>query len=199
MIRRYWPIVLPLLLAAAGCQTSAEAVSTVNAAWVGRPADDFFSRYGAPYASFPRQDGGAIYSWRGGEQTLAVNTAPRPPAFPPSPFGTAPAVQPASAPLFGDTKSRTTSNSWVRADGTKVTETRSRTTSASVNVDTTKLIGSLLGAAAGASAAPKPATRTIVCELSITADPQGVITALSVKRDTEGAFLSLSRCGDILK
>ena len=119
MIRRYWPIVLPLLLAAAGCQTSAEAVSTVNAAWVGRPADDFFSRYGAPYASFPRQDGGAIYSWRGGEQTLAVNTAPRPPAFPPSPFGTAPAVQPASAPLFGDTKSRTTSNSWVRADGTK--------------------------------------------------------------------------------
>lgn len=56
-------------LALAGCQTTEEAARNIQNRWLGQPADSFFVANGPPVSSFSRDNGGQIYTWRGGEHT----------------------------------------------------------------------------------------------------------------------------------
>lgn len=57
-------------LALTACQSSQEAVRLVQSEWVGQRADAFFVANGPPRDSFPRDGGGMIYTWRGGDATI---------------------------------------------------------------------------------------------------------------------------------
>jgi hypothetical protein len=54
----------------AGCQTTQQAAQTMRSEWVGESADSFFVANGPPVSSFPRDNGGQIYTWRGGEASI---------------------------------------------------------------------------------------------------------------------------------
>lgn len=54
---------LILLLFATGCATTAGMNKDLSAAWVGKPADSFFMKYGPPARQFKTQDGGTVYVW----------------------------------------------------------------------------------------------------------------------------------------
>lgn len=54
----------------AGCQTTEQAAQTMRSDWVGESADSFFVANGPPVSSFPRDSGGQIYTWRGGEASI---------------------------------------------------------------------------------------------------------------------------------
>jgi hypothetical protein len=56
----------------AGCQTTEQALQTARGKWIGRPADSFFVENGPPVSSFPRDTGGHIYTWRGGETSSVI-------------------------------------------------------------------------------------------------------------------------------
>lgn len=60
-------LALTAALTLGACTTTEEANVAMRTDWIGRSSDDFFSAYGPPYQSYNRQDGGTIYSWRGGE------------------------------------------------------------------------------------------------------------------------------------
>ncbi len=212
MRHKMWALALPVLAIVAGCQTSADALNTVSASWVGKPADDFFLRYGPPQSQYQRQDGGRIYSWRGGEASVAAAAPPPPrpafaqPAFPQPAFGQPALGQPAfGAPtvpqasqntIFADSSSRTTSREFTRADGTRVTETNTRSSGVNVGLDPTRLAGAVLGVAAPAPASPPQ--RQVVCELNISADAGNTITSVSIQRDTQGTA-GMSRCAELFR
>lgn len=183
-------------LLAASCTTTSETASKLSSSWVGKPADAFFSAYGPPRSSFPLQNGGAIYTWRGGETTIRSQLpTQRPKPFKPfasDPFKPTPPTAPSTG--WGTQKSRTEVKEHTRSDGTFVRETK--TTSSGVSIDASNVMGGMFGAK---PAAPQPqySERHLSCELQITADPAGTITAMSVSKDTQGEFVSLSRCGDL--
>ena len=58
-----------LAAALAGCQTTKQAAQALENRWIGQPADSFFVANGPPVSEFPRDAGGSIYTWRGGEAT----------------------------------------------------------------------------------------------------------------------------------
>lgn len=62
-------LVAAIAVALAGCQTTQKAAETLRSDWVGQSADSFFVTNGPPVTSFPRDNGGQIYTWRGGEAT----------------------------------------------------------------------------------------------------------------------------------
>jgi len=57
----------------AGCQTTQQTTAHLRNRWIGQPADTFFVSNGPPVSTFPRDGGGQIYTWRGGEH---VTTQP---------------------------------------------------------------------------------------------------------------------------
>ncbi len=56
----------------AGCQTTQQTASLLNEGWQGAPVDRFFARNGAPFDEFALSNGGTIYRWRGGEDTITI-------------------------------------------------------------------------------------------------------------------------------
>jgi hypothetical protein len=62
-------LVAAIAVALAGCQTTQKAAETLRSDWVGQSADSFFVANGPPVTGFPRDNGGQIYTWRGGEAT----------------------------------------------------------------------------------------------------------------------------------
>lgn len=52
-----------------GCTTTEEVNTAIQSRWTGQPADAFFTRYGPPVSSFALNNGGTVYTWRGGEKT----------------------------------------------------------------------------------------------------------------------------------
>ncbi|MEN5083508.1 hypothetical protein ABE438_13580 [Bosea sp. TWI1241] len=62
-------LVATIALAMAGCQTTQKAAETLRSEWIGQSADSFFVANGPPVTAFPRDNGGALYTWRGGEAT----------------------------------------------------------------------------------------------------------------------------------
>ncbi|MEE2950825.1 MAG: hypothetical protein VYD57_06150 [Pseudomonadota bacterium] len=54
-------------VALAGCTTTQEANEALQSRWVGQPSDAFFSQFGPPATAFPLNDGGQVYTWRGGD------------------------------------------------------------------------------------------------------------------------------------
>ena len=62
-------LVVAIAAALAGCQTTEKAAQTLKSEWIGQSADSFFVQNGPPVTGFPRDNGGQIYTWRGGEAT----------------------------------------------------------------------------------------------------------------------------------
>ncbi|MEN0040515.1 MAG: hypothetical protein AAF764_04175 [Pseudomonadota bacterium] len=170
--------VIFLTLAVAGCTTTEEATQKASATWVGQSSDAFFSRHGAPYSQFAKQDGGILYKWRGGQTSIrrkinrpANATAPKPPES---------SVFSRSSQRSSTTISQTSPNTVV---------TKSRSSGSSVNID----VGGLLGA----PTQPTHRTIQVFCEMQIDTAPDGTIRNLTTIRDTGGTF-SLSRCDEVL-
>ncbi|BDA85763.1 hypothetical protein Sa4125_33050 [Aureimonas sp. SA4125] len=101
-----FPVALAAVLMVTGCTTTEEANVAMRTDWIGRSSDDFFSAYGPPYQSYDRQDGGTIYSWRGGETRRFV---------------------PAQFATVGEGRERKTTRVVTDSSGRSVVETRSRT------------------------------------------------------------------------
>ncbi|WP_349370920.1 hypothetical protein [Salinarimonas sp.] len=165
--------VAALAVTLSACQTTQQAAERVQGKWIGQPVDAFFVENGPPVSSYALADGGLIYTWRGGEASFVrpaqVRTTPLAP----------------SQPLMS--RSRTTTTTSAPEPGTTVT--RTTTTSASFGF-TPPAVTTVV----------RPAERVnLVCEAQITADAEGVIRAVRISRDTQGAFLSLSRCADIFQ
>jgi hypothetical protein len=84
-MRHIWLFGLGLILA--GCTTTQQANTSMQATFVGKPADDFFLQYGPPIATHQLDDGRHMYLWTEGRHdfylpgtttgtvTLAGNTA----------------------------------------------------------------------------------------------------------------------------
>ncbi|ESR23185.1 hypothetical protein [Lutibaculum baratangense] len=53
--------------ATAGCVTTEQANQAIQMQWTGQPSDAFFSAYGPPVSEYRLNDGGTLYTWRGGE------------------------------------------------------------------------------------------------------------------------------------
>lgn len=161
--------VVACALALGACKTTEEAARNVRGKWIGQRADAFFIENGPPVSSFELDGGGTIYTWRGGETSY---------------------VRPArvtTQPAFGSnnfsTRSRTTSATFETGPGSTVTRSRTTTTSFGYSPQAVLV---------------QPAERVeLVCEAQIATDTNGIITSVRINRDTEGAFLSLSRCADL--
>ncbi|HZH50341.1 MAG TPA: hypothetical protein VEZ16_00525 [Microvirga sp.] len=157
-------------LTLAGCKTTEEAARSVRAKWIGEPIDRFFVENGPPVSSYALESGGTIYTWRGGEMDYVR----------PAQYSTQPGF---SAPMRISQK--TTSVTAHPAPG--VTVTRTKTTSSSFG----------LSAPPVTTMVRPPQHVHLECEAQITADEQGIIQAIRIARDTEGAGFSLSRCGEV--
>lgn len=46
-----------------GCTTTGTAMKVANSKWVGRSADEFFTKFGPPRGQFAKADGSILYSW----------------------------------------------------------------------------------------------------------------------------------------
>lgn len=61
-----------LTLALGACTTTEEAQQVLQSRWIGQPVDNFFMRYGPPYASYQMGNGGEVFSWHGGDKTRYI-------------------------------------------------------------------------------------------------------------------------------
>lgn len=168
-MRRY----IGLLLAAAllaGCTTTEEANQAIKSRWIGQSSDSFFARYGPPMRQFPLNNGGTIYSWRGGETTQVVPAEYRSVSTTPTPVAT-------------NTSTTTVVNN--SAPNTTVTETRTTSTSIGIAAQPTQVM------------VRPERVETLFCEAQLTVDAAGLITNIEASRDTTGAGLSLSRCAEV--
>jgi len=160
-------------LAIAGCATTQEAERAMSSRFVGHPSDQFFSRYGAPQASFAMHDGQILYTWRGGQSVRHI---------------------PAEYKTIGENASgvgSTTTKTTKRVSHPSPTETVTTTKSKSVSTALTLAPQQVM---------VSPARDVpIFCEAQLTVDAQGIITAMRVTQDTEGKGFSLSRCAELFE
>lgn len=56
----------------ASCSTTKEAATALQNGWVGKNADDFFTRYGPPRSGFKLANSGMIYEWSGGQAAIPI-------------------------------------------------------------------------------------------------------------------------------
>lgn len=152
----------------AGCgATPEQAQQSLSTRFVGQPADAFFAKYGMPLQTMPTADGGKMYSWRGGQ--FFINHPAQ--------------VQTVPNTGGGYEKTHTTSHTTQTGPGSSKTES----TSVSVGVSV-----------APATVITQPATsEELVCEVQITTNANGVITAFNTTRDTRGGEMGLSRCAEV--
>ncbi|MER0239394.1 hypothetical protein [Fulvimarina sp. MAC8] len=59
-------------LGLAACTTTEDANQAIQSRWTGQQSDLFFSQYGPPASTFPLNNGGTVYTWRGGETVRDV-------------------------------------------------------------------------------------------------------------------------------
>ena len=185
------PVLALVALLATGCTTTEEALQLASQKWVGQSSDTFFARHGVPKSQFTRQDGGVLYTWRGGEAEVRRALAKKPENFgQPKPFNNSAVAD------QGSTFNRTVSSSstTVRKPNANTTVTKTRSSSSSVNVDLDRLL----------EPSPSPASQQknyridkVYCELQINTDGSGTIIAIRKVRDTSG-ISSLSRCDEVL-
>jgi hypothetical protein len=157
-------------LALAGCKTTEEAAQSARAKWIGESVDRFFVENGPPVSSYALDSGGTIYTWRGGEMDYVR----------PAQYSTQPGF---SSPMRVSQKVTTVTAH--RAPG--VTVSRSSTTSSSFGFSSPPVT----------TMVRPPQQVHLVCEAQITADDQGIIQAVRINRDTEGAAFTFSRCAEI--
>ena len=172
-----------LPLALTGCQTTEETAANMQSKWVGQPSDAFFAAYGPPRTRFPMSNGNTLYTWRGGEQQVAVAQAPKP-------------YKPFNHQTSTNTFNRGFSNSSTKVTQVSPTMIKSttKTTSGSVNFDLDKFMSSVAG-----TQKPAQRTRLAYCEVQITTNPSGLIINMSNTGDTAGVGFSLSRCAEVIK
>lgn len=161
-----------LLLTVVGCTTTEEANKAIKSQWIGQPSDAFFSRYGPPIRSFALNDGGAVYTWRGGETTRVVPAEYRTVTPPASPD-----------PLAASTRTTTTVTN--PDPGTTVTETRTTSMSIGVSPQPQQVL------------VRPERVESLFCEAQISVNPAGTIANIEASRDTDGEGLSLSRCAEV--
>ena len=158
-------------LCVSGCVTTEKAQNTMQDRFIGQSVEAFFSRYGMPRSSFLMSNS-TIYRWRGGETSIYVPAEYKKPD--------------PNAPVTGVSRSSSTTNVSTPNPNTTVTETT--TTKFSVDV----------GALLNPQALVTPAhTVPIFCEAQLTVDSKGVIGAIQIMQDTQGAGMSLSRCAEV--
>ncbi|MEF2073325.1 hypothetical protein [Consotaella aegiceratis] len=78
---RFTRIVIGGVLCAAvltGCTTTEDANLAIQSQWMGQPSDAFFAQYGPPASQFALNDGGTIYTWRGGDTERSIAAQYRP-------------------------------------------------------------------------------------------------------------------------
>ncbi len=166
-------ILLGMLAAAlAGCTTTEEANKAIKSRWIGQPSDSFFAQYGPPIRSFPLNNGGVVYTWRGGETTQVI----------PAEYRTIQPSQPAT-PLASSSNTVTTVTN--PNPGTTVTETRTTNFNVGLQAQPQQVL-----------VRPERIER-LFCEAQITVDPSGIIGNIEASRDTTGAGFSLSRCAEV--
>ncbi|MFZ4481371.1 MAG: hypothetical protein ACOYNZ_15930 [Rhodoferax sp.] len=158
-------------LCMAACVTTEKAQNSMQDRFIGQPIEAFFSRYGTPQSSFP-MNSSTIYRWRGGQTSMYV-----PAEYKKIDLGAA-----------GNALSKSSSTTNVSKPSPNTTVTETTTTSVSLD------IGALLNPQALVTPAR---TVEIFCEAQITVDSRGVIQAIQVMQDTQGAGLSLSRCAEV--
>lgn len=162
--------VLPAALALAACVTTQQAEKAMDSKYVGQPSDKFFAENGPPRTSFKLDNGGTVYTWRGGETTITV----------PAETKTVEATPGAST-----TTEKSTTRESHPDDNTTVTETTS--TSFSVGTPGTST-----------TTVTKPEQKIpVYCEAQITANAKGVITSIKATGDTRSVGLVGSRCAEI--
>lgn len=161
--------VVAAVLALGACVTTQQAEKAVSDRYAGQPSDAFFARYGAPYSSFPLNDGGTVYRWRGGQTTVAP----------------LPQSQPIAAPVAGagTSSSHTSTTTSHPSPGTTVTNSSTTTFSAGVVAPQQLLV-------------PAPPVQ-VFCEADITVDATGRIRSIHTTQDTRGVGLSMSRCAEL--
>jgi len=157
-------------LALGACATTQQAEKAVSDRYVGQPSDAFFARYGAPYTSFPLNDGGTVYRWRGGQATVAP----------------LPQNQPIAAPVAGAGTSTSHTSTTTSHPSPGTTVTNSSTTSFSAGVVAPQQL----------FVAPAPPVQ-VFCEADITVDATGNIRSIHATQDTQGVGLSMSRCAEL--
>ncbi len=161
-------LALAMGAALAGCKTTEEASRALRGKWIGQKADDFFIEHGPPQSRYELEDGGAIYTWRGGETSYVRPARVQTQGF--------------SQPISRSERTVTTVSN--PAPGTTITRTRSTSTSFRFAMPTSVIV--------------QPAQRIeLFCEAQIVTDAQGIITSVRINRDTEGAGLSFSRCAEL--
>lgn len=169
-------------VALAGCTTTEETTANAQSKWVGQSADVFFAAYGPPMSNYPLNNGGTLYTWRGGETEVPVAKAPN------STFN-----KPPQQTTFNRGFSKTSTKVTHLSPGMIKTTTKSSSASASINVD------GLLNTLANGGMPPKREMRRVYCEMQISTDANNVITSLHNTGDTAGAGFSMSRCAEVLK
>lgn len=158
-----------LTAALSGCTTTEEANTAIQSRWTGQPADAFFTRYGPPVSRFPLNNGGAVYTWRGGEKTNYI----------PAQY-----AQPSSDDdAFAKSVTRTTTRRDEDGDRTTTTTTK---TSFGIADTSPRMIS-------------PARTEELFCEVQISTGPDDRIVSIRASNDTTGAGLSLSRCAEVLE
>ncbi|MBS0327375.1 MAG: hypothetical protein JSS46_12635 [Proteobacteria bacterium] len=171
MRTRSWPAAVAIALLVVGCATTRDAEKSMEASFVGKPTDAFFAKFGAPASSFKLNDGGTVYDWIGGRETINVPPVYQTVAAPALPGGEV-------------TKSHSTSTVSNPSPGTTVTTTHSSSFSVGLSAPSQVIV------------TPGHAEE-LFCEAQITANAQGVITQIRASRDTRGARMGLSRCAEV--
>jgi hypothetical protein len=161
---------LACLLVLSGCATTQDAEKHMGAKYIGKSSDAFFSHNGPPLSYFDMNDGGRLYTWRGGETTIVVAAETK---------------TIAATPGTQATTEKTTTTQSQPDPNTTVTKTT--TTSFSVG-----------SPAASTTVVTKPAQHVpIYCEVQITTDDKGIITDIKATGDTQSLGLVGSRCAEI--
>ena len=158
------------VLVLSGCATTQDAEKHLGAKYIGKSSDAFFSHNGPPLSYFELNNGGRLYTWRGGETMIVT----------PAETKTIVAAPPAQT---------TTSSTTTTQSNPDPNTTVTKTTSTSFSVGTP---------GAAATVVTKPAQKIpIYCEVQITTDPAGTITDIKATGDTQSVGLVGSRCAEI--
>lgn len=62
-----------LFVVLAGCGSTQQADQTAKSVWVGRPADEFFAKYGPPKLHHQMAAGGRVYEWESVAQPSLID------------------------------------------------------------------------------------------------------------------------------
>lgn len=149
----------------AGCAT---LDPKINQRFIGKTSDAFFVAFGVPKSTLQLNDGGKIYTWRGGENTIFLP-------------GYQETVGDELSFITSKDRSKTSSHGNVR---TTTTISQSRTKTISLSGNETITYGDI--------------TIRQFCEAQIVVNSIGVIVQFEVTGDTRGNGFNRSRCAEVL-